>query len=379
MGPLTSSARDNSAWKRAWRMRCCPPDVELYESKEAGALAAHLQICPWCRADKAEILPASSFAEAGAGQFPRRPPRAGELWLVKPECGGWAEKDRYYNGPVVLVIDDSDKKMVNVLQIYDDDYFRGPEDVPLGREPGWEPAGFAEPWNRYSLCGDDLAFRLGEVSPAVLDKCRAATHQASPFAVDQGSLLWFFRNMEVETGFYFARQSIAKVLGETGETRQEQSCRSISIASGEVVRQLHRLALQCKKSLPDDVAPLDVLAYCSLPDDRLPLAAADTSQSSFALVFIFEAGRLESYTISTFILHQTAIRGNSLLVSGTLPDEKVDFDEFHCWWERKGKMMPPDQGSSGCADRVFWATFSQAEPIKRQEKYEIVIRCIKYI
>lgn len=360
-------------------MRCCPPDLKLHENKDARMLAAHLQICPWCRADKAEMLPVFCHPEPDVGQVPNKLPRAGELWLVTPELGGWAEKARYYNSPVVLIIDDSDEKMVNVLQIYDDDYLRGQEDVPLGRSPGRKPAGFAEPWNRYSLSKDDLAFRLGEVSPEVLDKCRAAT-QAPSFAIDQGSLLWFFRNMEVETGFYFARQSIAKVLyDDKTENIREKTARFRSVSAEQVLQQLHHLTLHCKKSLPEDADALDILAYCSVPDESLPLAAADRNKNSFALVFIFGGGRLESYTTSTFKLHQTEIRGNSLLISGTLPNETVDFDEFHCWWERGGMMIPPDKGSSGCVDGVFWAVFSQAEPIKDQEKYEIVIRCIKYL
>jgi hypothetical protein len=375
---LTPSENDNTAWERAWRTRCCPPDVELYRGEETDMLSAHLTICPWCRADQIDILPSSSLPEAGPRQFSSGPPRAGELWLVNPELGGWGEKSRYYNGPLVLVLEDTDERTVNVLQIYHDDYFRGPDDVPLDREPDHVPAGFAEPWNRYSLCREDLAFRLAAVTEDVLERCRAAA-KGPAIDIEQGSLLWFFRNMEVEAGFYFARQSIAKVLRDTKATGQEKPTRLDSVPAGEVVRQLRRLALQCKKSLAEDATPFDVLACCSLPDDRLPLAAADTNQSSFALVFIFEAGRLESYTTSTFTLHQTAIEGNSLLVSGTLPDEAVDFDEFHCWWEREGKMIPADQGSAGYADRVFWATFSLTEPIQSQEKYEIVIRCIKYI
>jgi hypothetical protein len=374
MAPFTPSEIDNTAWERAWRMRCCPPDVELYNSGEADMLSAHLAICPWCRAGQAEILAGSCRPEADAGQFSKGPPRAGELWLVNPELGGWGEKSRYYNGPVVLVLEDTNERTVNALQIYDDDYFRGPDDVPLGRAL----AGFAEPWNRYSLSREDLAYRLAAVTEDVLERCRAAA-KAPSIDIDQGSLLWFFRNMEVETGFYFAEQSLAKVLRGTGSTGQEQTSRLATVASGELVRQLRRLGLRCGKSLPDDAGGLEVLAYCRLPDDRLPLAAADTSQSSFALVFIFDSGRLESYTTCTFKLLQTEILDNSLLVSGTLPDEAVDFDEFHCWWELEGKMIPPDSGQSGCSDGIFWATFSREEPVTSQEKYDIVIRCIKYL
>jgi hypothetical protein len=356
-------------------MRCCPPDVELYADNHPDMLENHLQICPWCRADKTEILSATFLNKKPTGQFPKESPRTGELWLVKQELGGWAEKSRYYNGPVVLIMDDSDQKTVNVLQIYDDDYFKGPDDVSLGDGL----AGFAEPWNRYSLSRDDLAVRLGKVTRDVEEKCRGYSSVPS-IEIEQGSLLWFFRNMEVETGFYFARRSIANVLhdNQTGMGQTKTSGLN-SIFTEQLLLQLPQHRLQCKESLPKDAGVLDILASCCLSDDRLPLAAADTNKSALALVFIFEMGRLESYTTCTFELHQTEIQGNSLLVSGTLPDKAVDFDEFYCWWEREGKMLPPDQGSSGYDHRVFWATFSQAEPIKRQEKYEIIIRCIKYI
>lgn len=383
MESLMSSENDKNAWMRAWRMRCCPPDVELYAGKQPGMLENHLQICPWCRADKAEIFPTSSPEKPRTSQFSRELPRTGELWLVKPELGGWAEKSRYYNGPVVLIVDDSDEKTANVLQIYDDDYFKGPGDVALAsasrHSPDEHPAGFAEPWNRYSLTKDDLVVRLGKVTRDVVEKCRAFSLVPS-IEIEQGSLLWFFRNMEVETGFYFARQSIANVLHDNQiQMSRKKTTRLHSISTEQLILQLQQLSLQCKKTLPKDAGVLEVLASCSLPGDRLPLAAADTDKSAFALVFICGAGRLESYTTCTFTLHQTEIQKNSLLVSGTLPDEVVDFDEFYCWWEREGKMVPPDQGSAGYDRRVFWATFSQAEAIKSQEKYEIIIRCIKYI
>lgn len=374
MEPLMSSESDKNAWRRAWRMRCCPPDVELTASKQPDMLENHLQICPRCRADKAEILPVSSPEKPSTRQPDKELPRTGELWLIKPELGGWAEKSRYCNAPVVLIIDDSDEKTVNVLQIYDDGYFKGPEDVALGDHA----AGFAEPWNRYSLAINDLAVKLGKVTQDVVEKCRAAASEPS-IEIEQGSLLWFFRNMEVETGFYFARQSIAKVLhDDQTEMSWKKATGLRAISTGHLLRQLQQHRLQYDTSLPKDAGVLDILASCRLPDDLLPLAAADTNKSAFALVFIFGSGRLESYTTCTFKLLQTDVQGNSLLVSGTLPDEAVDFDEFYCWWAREGKMIPPDQGSK-CVERDFWATFTQAEPIKRQEKYEIIIRCIKYL
>ncbi len=383
MGPLTASEIDNNAWKRAWRMRCCPPDAVLYASEDAGMLEAHLEICPWCRADQTDGLPVPSFAALCPVESTKVLPGTGELWLIKTTLGGWGEKARYFNGPVVLVIEDSDEKMVNVLQIYDDDYFKGSDDVPLGNdlvnEPGNELAGFAEPWNRYSLCKDDLVLKLGEVTRDVLETCKAAT-KAPSVDIEQGSLLWFFRNMEVETGFYFAQQSIAKVMKSMQEDRKDNKIAWFNtVSQSQLLLQLQHLKLQCKEPLPADVSPLDVLAYCSLPDDRLPLAAADTTKTGFAIVFVLGAGSLESYSTCTFKLHQTDVEENSLLVSGTLPEEAVDFDEFHCWWKTDGEMISPVQGQSGYANRVFWATFSREEPLTPQDNYEIVIRCIKYL
>jgi hypothetical protein len=375
MGPLTAPEIDNNAWKRAWRMRCCPPDAVLYASEDAGMLNAHLEICPWCRADQTDGLPVPSFAALCPVNSTSILPGTGELWLIKAELGGWGEKVRYYNGPVVLVIEDFDEKMVNVLQIYDDDYFKGPEDVPLGNDL----AGFAEPWNRYSLCRDDLVLKLGEVTRDVLETCKAATKGPST-EIEQGSLLWFFRNMEVETGFYFAQQSIAKVMKNMEADRNNNKTAWFdTVSSSQLLLQLQHLTLQCNEPLPADASTLDVLAYCSLPDDRLPLAAADTKKTGFAIVFILGSGSLESYSTCTFELHQTDVDGNSLMVSGTVPEEAVDFDEFHCWWKTDGKMIAPVQGQSGYANKVFWATFSREESFEPQDNYEIVIRCIKYL
>ncbi|MFP7756194.1 hypothetical protein ACLG6S_16380 [Thermodesulfobacteriota bacterium B35] len=79
-----------------------------------------------------------------------------------------------------------------------------PPDKVLTGEMTPELGRHLEPWNRYFVRSADLFLRLGRVSPQCLESVRQA-EQASIQEIEIGSLLWFFRHMEVETGFMMTR------------------------------------------------------------------------------------------------------------------------------------------------------------------------------
>lgn len=373
---------DRESWQRAWRSRCCPPDNVLHAAGKSADLASHLDVCPWCR-QAAEEPPLgfsldTSFVVKDAAVHPQ----AGEVWVVNPGLGGWGEKARYYSAPVVLVVEETGDGIVMVMQMYDDDHFSGPGDVPLQLDFH----GFVETWNRYSLSADDLVAPVGRVSEEVLIACRGTAAVVEGGVIEQGSLLWFFRNMEVETGFFFARQAMAKLVSNVSERDEDVGPAVENSARGQlldqplsVVRdQVVDLGLQCRISVSEDLTLADILAATVVPDDALPLAAADGKDMLSAIIFTCRYGTISEYSISHFDINHLDLQDSTLLVGGVFAEIQPDFDEFFCWLKTATGLMNPIPGSCGSTDGIFWAAFDIRDLEKPPNKSDIILRYIRY-
>ena len=193
------------AWLLAQRMRCCPPDDILFGDVEKDkALEDHLQDCQSCRQARLD------FPDGINMQLPKIKNKKnslspGELWSISPDMRGWGEKNRYYNPPVVLITADAGGYGFTVVQTYCNMLLAGKDDIALNGEAN-ELTGFAQPWNRYTLHRKNLGIYLGRVSEPCLQEVILALDN-EPEEVKPGSLLWFFRHMEVETGWYFSQQA----------------------------------------------------------------------------------------------------------------------------------------------------------------------------
>lgn len=377
--PYTS----NDAWERAWRLRCCPPDNRLRTEAETENVSRHLAVCPWCRQTlqmDREDVSLESFKRLG--QAPDDEPRPGELWAVKADLGGWGDKSRYYAPPVVLILSISDDFLVQALQVYDDPVLAGLGDVLLGDAVD----GFAETWNQYSLHVNDLSFRLGAVLPRILAICRDTSDKEQE-PIEPGSLLWFFRNMEVETGFFFARKTVLRVLQDISSNGQGRSDpavlpgrENLSNLSLSVLReQLTRLGLRCQTDDTVDAASwVDVLASVGVPDVHLPLAAAGEQDEMIALVFTSRDGEISDYEISRFTLNQMDIQDTTVLLSGAFLEPVPVFHDFFCRLKTTKGLLMPEPGSCGVQEGIFWATFSFTEIKVLPRKSDVTLYFIRY-
>ena len=174
-------------WRSAWRMRCCPPDDLLYGEKTK-ELAEHLQLCPWCREERAA---GNNFkfpvSQKMAAEKEKTSPEPGQLWSLKQSLGNWGPKGRYYSPPLVVVIEVA-ATSVTVLQSYGEMDLAGSDDFPFQTDL----VGFSQPWNRYCLRIDDLDTCYGLVF------CRSekeflSLENANEQSCEIGSLFWFFR------------------------------------------------------------------------------------------------------------------------------------------------------------------------------------------
>ncbi|MDX9833865.1 MAG: hypothetical protein RBT36_01460 [Desulfobulbus sp.] len=346
---LLNQSRDGAAaWQQAWRLRCCPPD-HLLVVPPVPQLNEHLTICPWCRTSLDAPAcpfpgPVPALASAAA------PLQPGQVRAVRATLGDWGPKSRYYNPPAVLVLDLSDSHSVFVCQVYGDNTLAGPEDIPLGNDL----VGFAEPWNTFTLMQDDLDTLLGEADLGVAAAVLEQRSQPEP-ALQPGSLLWFFRQMEVETGYFFARLAVSRLVAAHD---REAAPAAVPLDPDRVQRALERLPLRFMPPVTPPATPLDLLAWATADERLLPLAAADPQQIH-ALVFTVVDGDITSVVAESLALSSCEYTDGVLTITGTSPATNSD---GHChwlfWWQAGHDLVGALPGQSGWRDGVFWAAFA---------------------
>lgn len=368
-------------WQRAWRIRCCPPDAVLHRERQSSAVIGHIEVCPWCRQALDEEPYAVNFTSMGISESAQPAPQAGELWSVENSLAGWGVKSRYYSPPIVLIVRCLPSSRVDVMQVYDDEAMSGPGDIHL--LPEYE--GFVEPWNRYTLDPSDLAFAVGTASPQVLEQCQKAPSAPEDNMVQPGSLLWFFRNLEIETGFFFAEQSVAKAMATDSTDEQREITERfpgrealLQTSRQDLARQLLRLKIKTdRRSAPLD-SVFGMLLVSEPTEESLPLAAAVAEPSSTALVFTCHKGDITSYEQKSFKLNPLHWEGEILRVSGSFRQEAPIFDDFLCACRIGDVMVVPLENECHFKDGVFWASFRIPDRQVNSTKPKIIIRCLKY-
>lgn len=354
---------DAVEWLRAWRHRCCPPDYILHE-KKSPQLDRHLEHCPWCRNDLKRgpagfHIPDDLISDDSG---PQAVP--GQLWSVSDSLSGWGPKNRYYNPPLVLIIDQPDPHAVNIVQVCDDMTFFGPDDVVLDNDR----IGFAQPWNRYTLKKTDLGFFFGSVSTGLLQQLTtdSDTHAGE---LEPGSLLWFFRQMEVETGFFFAEQAMHALMAhyETENVQPDDSGLDNLLKyrnTGELLADILHLPLQYPETQNRDVPLSQALALLKPESRLLPRAAAGPEKSVTGLVLIVQDDRIRGVETTEFKITHQACHGEMLHIIGHAQQDDYGSGSLLFYWQcgsQLSQIIEPVPGESGCREKVFWAVFPVAE------------------
>ncbi len=362
MTKTTDASRILRAWLQAWNMRCCPPDAVL-AGRGGPELEEHLRICPLCRRTREDVLPPVDLglqAEDLAGQ---KEPGTGELWSLAGRLAGWGPKRRYYSPPVVLVTGVEHDPAVSVVQTFGDTVLAGPGDILLDNRI----TGFAEPWNRYTVRRGDLELFLGSVT----DDClrRVIVQRDRPFArPEEGSLLWFFRQMEVETGWYFARQAVAGLLG------REEAGESGPPGLEMRLEDLRGLPLILPDRIPDDLWTL--LARTLPADDLLSPAAAGGETSDVQILeFIVSGGRIRDVRAIPATVTLQVEEENILRVSGHCDPEQAVPGQWIFRWQSDLWSVAPLAGQHGMEEGVFWAAFP-LDGLEDPTRGQLVVRVL---
>ncbi|ABK97800.1 hypothetical protein [Pelobacter propionicus] len=213
------------AWQTAFELRLCPDGIILFAETPDENLHRHLQMCHICREKREMPLAQRAAWEelqrrfAGVGQKPARPekPVAGQVWSLKRSLAGWIEEGYFYKPPMVLLLERIEgSRGFKAVQLYGDRLLMGEGDVWLD-----DRFGFAQGWNCYSLHEDAFDGCWGAVAGMTLNQvAESVSMKHAP--VDEDSILYFFRRMEIKVGARVALPSVA-VLVEKWETSVEES------------------------------------------------------------------------------------------------------------------------------------------------------------
>jgi len=351
------------AWSLAWNLRCCPPDMIL-AAELSPELEGHLQLCPLCRRDREGGFSAIRFdlPERDASRAGKNKPQIGQLWSLAGSLSGWGAKSRYYSPPVVLVTGSAGDSAVHVVQTFGDNRLVGADDVRLDNGI----TGFAEPWNRYTMHNRDLEFFLGSVSEDCMQRLLRAMDNPA-VSSPPGSLLWFFRQMEVETGWFFARHSIAGLLQPIVDEG--------IVNSRTLLEDLRELPVILPETSPDDL-PETILAQTMPADDLLPMAAAGVDVRAIQiLLFTVREERIRDVQTATAEVTVQTEQNGLLRISGccdlgTGPEAVWIFR-----WHSDRWSIEPLPGQYGAEDGVFWAVFP-VDTLDDPVEGELVVRVL---
>jgi len=325
------------AWQIALQARGCPPDSILRGGKADQRLRAHRAQCPFC--SEHETVEAGLFEGIALAREPARrvevEPREdrspGTICRVSAALAGWGPRERYYNPPLVLVLE-YPRDMpgaVRVAQVYDDPCLAGPGDVPL------EEGLFAESWNTYALRIEDLESAFGFVDETKLREVLNA-QATDPPSPEEGTILDAFRRLEVEVAAFFALQALSDLMDrrELGPLERIAAL----FPDGE---SLKRALAEEEPGIrwPEEVAdPRVMLAHARLAKERLPMAAAGEEEWISANMAVLDGEVLRLEAVFCEIRH-FSLQGNALVVGGKVLPPPTGRTEITGRWVKEG--LPP--------------------------------------
>lgn len=336
------------AWEEALRVRGCPPQAVLCAEPISDSLQGHLNACPWCEEEREDLkalgpsMPKpqeawelSSFSASGHDAQP------GDVVRLAISLSDWGPKDRYYNAPLVLVLESLPEPLsaFRVALVHDFPDLAGPWDVEVA------PGIFAEPWNTFACLNAHWDGPIFSVPASVLNDVRQRVQ--NPWQTVQPedtlpheprhSFLSAFCRLEVEVASFFAQRILEDLMifQENPITAALESLfkdpRAFRTAFGPWLR------------LDPHAEPsLKTLLAAPWADERLPMAAAPAQEIlTVRIVRLRESGPvLEAATGEISVCEPTR---DGFLVGGRVITKLSQAAELHAVWLVSGREIWPDQ------------------------------------
>lgn len=373
------------AWDLAWQSRFCPPDEIIFKHPLASEAQAHLKSCPVCRRRK--MLDESSAPWNGlframqrraAPEAKSEEPRPGQLRSLHPSLAGWGPKERFYNPPVVLVLDASRSLPNGVLvaQCYHDLAFMDQgDDVRIGK------ARFAEPWNIYTIHRKDLGPVHGMAGQELLGQVRKLSQTSSP-ELPPWSPDFVFRQMEIELGCFFSAGSIIALMEEYEQAGATPRDPGLAAAASPLEQASGPADLDWERQSPEDLShhlrelglkvppasliskPADLYFMSEPLEQKMDLAAADADLARLVpvLAFRMRQGRPVALQYLSAQLMDT-IRSPQVILGGKFTSRLDKEDQWRAefrWRGPDGKLIESQAGRltwQNSEPAYFWAVF----------------------
>lgn len=383
MNSNADSWQIQQAWDLAWRTRFCPPDRLIMAEDLPAEAVAHVKSCPSCRRRR-EL---SKAGESGQGLpgliWPGSCPgnageelKPGQIRSLDPGLAAWGPKYRYYNPPVVLILELSQSLPNGVLvaQTYHDPALMGQGDVAITRFR------FAEPWNLYTLHRENLGCLHGEIDQKTVRLVWEAGQKAAP-QEPEWSPQFLFRQMELEAACFFSAGAVQTLMAEYENAAVSQGTVSAAVdyplAEGRAP-----LSLAWEREAPDDLpaclaglglkappaaqlaAPSDIFFLAEPSARKMALAAADADSASLVpvLAFRLQEGRPVSFEYLRARLTDL-VRSPRLVLGGKLTSFLEGGDRWRAefrWRGEDGKLLKSRADGFTCPESEpasFWASF----------------------
>ncbi|MEI6215440.1 MAG: hypothetical protein WCP10_15155 [Desulfuromonadales bacterium] len=164
--------KERIALRAVYEQRVCPPDDILFASPHSEELEAHLGYCRFCAERLAmtdgerkswELV--SQRVQQELAPLPTDAnPAPGQIWSLRRNMlGGWGPLDRYFNPPLVLLLESLiNDRTYRAAQICNEEALQCPADVRLP-----DDSGFVEPWNAFVVHRDHLNRFIGSTGELI--------------------------------------------------------------------------------------------------------------------------------------------------------------------------------------------------------------------
>ena len=347
---MTKADSIKEAWRNVYHERTCPPYAVLTASEQERNVTEHRRGCPFCAMKAEDPIDYEAWAELGAQMAqdwpaPEKPAvQSGQVWSLAPSKGGWDERFRHINPPLVLIMDAfEDVSGVRVAQIFDERALMAVGDVDLGPRYG-----AAEAWNTYALDCADLNLCFGQISPELMISLKdAVASEHDP--VDEDSVLWYFRQLELEVGAFMAMEAMGRLVERHERNALRQEFSDIPSVRSKV------LAFDSRIRLPEAEDGLAMLAKAKMPDDLIERAAAgDEDQIHFTVVTV--GGQTNPCCVVFADLLEADHRDSFIVIRVRVPDGYRQGLLF-AWWRRPDTGLEEGVVESDPSTGIFSARF----------------------
>lgn len=331
------------AWQEALRVRGCPPEDVLGGEPVLENLRAHLNACPWCEDEREDLkalgrcMPKSRETRELALSWASGQAQLGDVVRIAPSLSGWGPKSRFYNPPLVLLLEalKEPASAFRVALVHDFPDLAGPWDVQVA------PGVFAETWNTFACLSLHWDCRILQAPASVLEEVRRRAQNPSRAFLSgdasadnpRGAFLSAFRRLEMEVAAFFAQRVLQDLMDHYETT--------VSAALDPFLKdpEAFRTAFGSWLQLDIQADPsLKTLLTAPWAEAFLPMAAASQEKIlSVRIVRLQESGPvLEPATAELTICEATA---QGFVVGGKVLKNFSEAAEMHAVWLVSGREI----------------------------------------